>query len=162
MFLAGHPSQGCFGLQSHCAPCYFFNKASFYPSDFSFKGLNIHQYAQKIRALQTVLEAKREEFVDNALIYAKSLCEGLEISFEPPRRIRRKHTFDLRRTTFSSIDRVTVDIRERFQQLQNLAQKYALLRPEVILNMDELNLDQLLKTLIKKNSDLSAYVYRLS
>ncbi|GFX32904.1 transposable element Tcb2 transposase [Trichonephila clavipes] len=36
MFLAGHLSQGCFGLQSHCAPCYFFNKASFYPSDFSF------------------------------------------------------------------------------------------------------------------------------
>ncbi|GFW76908.1 transposable element Tcb2 transposase [Trichonephila clavipes] len=38
MFLAGHPSQGCFGLQSHRAPCYFFNKASFYPSDFSFTG----------------------------------------------------------------------------------------------------------------------------
>ncbi|GFW72206.1 transposable element Tcb2 transposase [Trichonephila clavipes] len=37
MFLAGHPSQGCFGLQSHCAPCYFFNQASFYPSDFFFK-----------------------------------------------------------------------------------------------------------------------------
>ncbi|GFW95390.1 RNase H domain-containing protein [Trichonephila clavipes] len=36
MFLAGHPPQGCFGLQSHCAPCYFFNQASFYPSDFSF------------------------------------------------------------------------------------------------------------------------------
>ncbi|PRD29805.1 UNVERIFIED_CONTAM: UTP--glucose-1-phosphate uridylyltransferase [Trichonephila clavipes] len=36
MFLAGHPSQGCFGLQSHCAPCYFFNQASFYPSDFFF------------------------------------------------------------------------------------------------------------------------------
>ncbi|GFV70059.1 uncharacterized protein TNCV_2123611 [Trichonephila clavipes] len=36
MFLAGHPSQGCFGLQSHCAPCYFFNQASFCPSDFSF------------------------------------------------------------------------------------------------------------------------------
>ncbi|GFV92273.1 transposable element Tcb2 transposase [Trichonephila clavipes] len=36
MFLAGHPSQGCFGLQSHCAPCCFFNQASFYPSDFSF------------------------------------------------------------------------------------------------------------------------------
>ncbi|GFU85949.1 transposable element Tcb2 transposase [Trichonephila clavipes] len=31
MFLAGHPSQGCFRLQSHCAPCYFFNQASFYP-----------------------------------------------------------------------------------------------------------------------------------
>ncbi|GFT16870.1 transposable element Tcb2 transposase, partial [Trichonephila clavipes] len=36
MFRAGHPSQGCFGLQSHCAPCYFSNQASFYPSDFSF------------------------------------------------------------------------------------------------------------------------------
>ncbi|GFV61314.1 transposable element Tcb2 transposase [Trichonephila clavipes] len=35
MFLAGHPSQGCFGIQLHCAPCYFFNQASFYPSDFS-------------------------------------------------------------------------------------------------------------------------------
>ncbi|GFT46434.1 transposable element Tcb2 transposase [Trichonephila clavipes] len=31
MFLAGHPSQGCFGLQSHCAPCYFFNQVSFIP-----------------------------------------------------------------------------------------------------------------------------------
>ncbi|PRD31659.1 UNVERIFIED_CONTAM: hypothetical protein NCL1_22955 [Trichonephila clavipes] len=48
---------------------------------------------QKIRTLQTVLEAKRKEFVDDALIYAISLCEELEISFEPPRRIRRKHIF---------------------------------------------------------------------
>ncbi|GFU56067.1 transposable element Tcb2 transposase [Trichonephila clavipes] len=31
MFLAGHTSQGCLGLQSHCAPCYFFNQASFTP-----------------------------------------------------------------------------------------------------------------------------------
>ncbi|GFX31985.1 transposable element Tcb2 transposase [Trichonephila clavipes] len=42
MFLAGHPSQGCFGLQSHCAPCYFFNQASFYPSDFSFCKCCLH------------------------------------------------------------------------------------------------------------------------
>ncbi|GFU94857.1 transposable element Tcb2 transposase [Trichonephila clavipes] len=40
MFLARHPSQGCFGLQSHRAPCYFFNQASFYPSDFSFIALS--------------------------------------------------------------------------------------------------------------------------
>ncbi|GFV93441.1 uncharacterized protein TNCV_1987561 [Trichonephila clavipes] len=119
------------------------------------EGLNIRQCAQKIRALQTVLKSKREEFVDDALIYAKSLCEELEISFELPRRIRRKHIFgngskyvqllyedDLRRTMFSSIDRVTAEIRERFHQLPNLTQKYAFLRPEVILSMDELNLDQ--------------------
>ncbi|GFT20557.1 transposable element Tcb2 transposase [Trichonephila clavipes] len=42
MFLAGHPSQGCFGLHSHCAPCYFFNQASFYPSDFSFSKCCLH------------------------------------------------------------------------------------------------------------------------
>ncbi|GFU36528.1 transposable element Tcb2 transposase [Trichonephila clavipes] len=42
MFLARHPSQGCFGLQSHCAPCYFFNQASFYPSDFSFSKCCLH------------------------------------------------------------------------------------------------------------------------
>ncbi|GFS79496.1 dimer_Tnp_hAT domain-containing protein [Trichonephila clavipes] len=49
---------------------------------------------------------------------------------------------NLSRTMISSIDRVTVEIRERFQRLQNLAQKYAFLRHEVILSMDELNLDQ--------------------
>ncbi|GFW24158.1 transposable element Tcb2 transposase [Trichonephila clavipes] len=42
MFLAGHPSQRCFGLQSHCAPCYFFNQASFYPFDFSFSKCCLH------------------------------------------------------------------------------------------------------------------------
>ncbi|GFX70780.1 hypothetical protein TNCV_1337421 [Trichonephila clavipes] len=36
-----------------------------------------------MRALLTVLEAKREEFVDDALIHAKSLCEELLISFDP-------------------------------------------------------------------------------
>ncbi|GFT89512.1 uncharacterized protein TNCV_4387701 [Trichonephila clavipes] len=72
-------------------------------------------------------------------IYLSS--KELEISFEPPRRIRRKHIFgdgskdvqlsyedDLRRTMFSSIDRVTAETRERFQQLQILAQKYAFLK----------------------------------
>ncbi|GFU85698.1 transposable element Tcb2 transposase [Trichonephila clavipes] len=37
MFLAGHPSQGCFAFSRIRAPCYFFNQASLYPSDFSFK-----------------------------------------------------------------------------------------------------------------------------
>ncbi|GFY26072.1 uncharacterized protein TNCV_353901 [Trichonephila clavipes] len=112
--------------------------------------------------LQERIEAIREELVDDALIYAKSLCEELEISFEPPRQIRRKHIFgdgskdvqlshenDLERTMFSSIDRVTAEIRERFQQLQNLEQKYTL-RPEVILSMDELNLDQVPRDINKE------------
>ncbi|GFX77425.1 transposable element Tcb2 transposase [Trichonephila clavipes] len=52
MFLAGHPSQGCFGLQSHCAPCYFFNQASFYPSDFSFSH-NVTVNGDRHRAMIT-------------------------------------------------------------------------------------------------------------
>ncbi|GFY17571.1 uncharacterized protein TNCV_3519261 [Trichonephila clavipes] len=101
-----------------------------------------------------VLESKPEEFVDDALIYAKSLFEELEISFEPPRRIRRKQIFgdgskdvqlsyedDLRRIMFSSLDRVTAEIREKVQQLQYLT-KICFLRPEVILSTGELNLDQ--------------------
>ncbi|GFV47166.1 uncharacterized protein TNCV_4921191 [Trichonephila clavipes] len=111
-------------------------------------------FYRQVKQEQTVLEAKREEFVDATLIYATSLYEELKISFEPPRRIRRKHIFsdgnkdvqlwyedDLRRIMFSSIDKVTAKIRERFQQLQNLAQKYAFLRPAMILSVDELNLD---------------------
>ncbi|GFX08844.1 uncharacterized protein TNCV_1548811 [Trichonephila clavipes] len=43
---------------------------------------------------------------------------------------------------FTSIDRVTAEIQERFQQLQNLLQRYAFLRHEVILSIDKLNLDQ--------------------
>ncbi|GFU95723.1 uncharacterized protein TNCV_4889121 [Trichonephila clavipes] len=42
----------------------------------------------------------------------------------------------------SSVYTVTVEIRERFQQLQNPAQKYVVLRPEMMLSIDELNLDQ--------------------
>ncbi|GFS56265.1 uncharacterized protein TNCV_2769371 [Trichonephila clavipes] len=87
-------------------------------------------------------------------MYATSLCEELEISFEPPRPIRKKHISsdeskdvqlsyedDLRRILFSSIDRVTAEI-QRFQQMQNIVQKICFLRPEVIWSMDELNLDQ--------------------
>ncbi|GFV33433.1 DUF4817 domain-containing protein [Trichonephila clavipes] len=49
MFLAGHPSQGCFGLQSHCAPCYFFNQASFIPLISLLFGLAIHQNDHQAR-----------------------------------------------------------------------------------------------------------------
>ncbi|GFS64266.1 uncharacterized protein TNCV_3945871 [Trichonephila clavipes] len=84
-----------------------------------------------------------------------------------PRRIRRKHILgngskdvqlsyedDLRRTMFSTIDRVTAEIREKFQQLQNLAQKYTFLIPEVTLSMDELNLDQTPQNINKEEFQL--------
>ncbi|GFX10832.1 uncharacterized protein TNCV_4740521 [Trichonephila clavipes] len=55
---------------------------------------------------------------------------------------------------FSSIDRVTAEIRERFHQLQNLAQKYAFLRPEVILSKGKLNLDQVPQDINKEEFQL--------
>ncbi|GFV98259.1 uncharacterized protein TNCV_704661 [Trichonephila clavipes] len=116
-------------MQSHSLLCYLglwqpelceVNDAQNY---LQTEGLNIHQCAKKIRVLRIVLETKREKFVDDALIYAKSLREYLKISIEPPRRIRRRYIFgggskdaqlsyedDLRRTMFSSIDRVTAGI----------------------------------------------------
>ncbi|GFV59219.1 uncharacterized protein TNCV_2339601 [Trichonephila clavipes] len=53
-----------------------------------------------------------------------------------------------------SIDRVTAEIRERFQQLQNLVQKFAFLRLKVILSMDELPLDQALQNINKEEFQL--------
>lgn len=49
---------------------------------------------------------------------------------------------ELRRTMLASVDRVTAEIRDRFQQLQNLAQKYSFLMPAVMLGLEKLNLDQ--------------------
>ncbi|GFW58759.1 uncharacterized protein TNCV_379421 [Trichonephila clavipes] len=102
------------------------------------------------------------------------LEKKLVLSFEPPRRNRRKHIFgegskdvqlsyedDFRRTIFSSIDRLTAKIRGRLQQLQNLAQKYVLMS-EVILSMDQLNLDQAPQDINKEFQLLSEYVYKLS
>ncbi|GFU83329.1 uncharacterized protein TNCV_3739401 [Trichonephila clavipes] len=54
----------------------------------------------------------------------------------------------------SSIDKVIAEIRERFQQLQNRVQKYAFLRPEVILIMDEINLDQVPQDINKEEFQL--------
>ncbi|GFY31245.1 uncharacterized protein TNCV_752081 [Trichonephila clavipes] len=112
-------------MQSHSFLCYLASGNRYCDAEncLRTKGQNIHQCAKKICALQTVLEAKREEFVDGALIYAKSLCEELEISFEPPRRIRRKHTFG----------EGSKDVQLSYDDD---------LRPKVILRPDELNLDQ--------------------
>ncbi|PRD31383.1 UNVERIFIED_CONTAM: hypothetical protein NCL1_23669 [Trichonephila clavipes] len=132
-------------MQSHSFLCYlgFWQPVQCEVNDaqnyLQTEGLNIHKVLKNyVLHRPYYIEAKREEFVDDALIYAKSLCKEMEISFEPPRRISRKHIFgdgskdvqllyedDVRLTMFSSTDRVIAEIREIFQQLQNLAQKYA-------------------------------------
>ncbi|GFS85738.1 uncharacterized protein TNCV_2974191 [Trichonephila clavipes] len=114
----------------------------------------------KLEVIDLKSDLSEKKMFNDMTLAVKNLCQqktfhSLKFFFEPSRRIGRKHIFcdrskdvkllyedDLRQTIFSSIDRVTAEIRVRFQQLQNLAQKYAFLRPEVILSMDELNLDQ--------------------
>lgn len=43
---------------------------------------------------------------------------------------------ELRRKLFSSLDRIIVEIRERFQQLKNLTDKFAYLTPAILLDPD--------------------------
>ncbi|GFW17633.1 uncharacterized protein TNCV_2651901 [Trichonephila clavipes] len=50
--------------------------------------------------------------------------------------------------------RVTAEIRDRSQQLQNPSQKYSFLRPEVILGMEKLNLDQTPQNINKEEFQL--------
>ncbi|GFS50014.1 uncharacterized protein TNCV_1836561 [Trichonephila clavipes] len=126
-------------MQSHSLFCYlcFWKQVLCEVNDaqnyLQTEGVNIHQCAKKIFALQIVLEAKREEFVEDALIYAKSLCEELEISFYNPK------------------DESGESI---YLATENLAQKYAFLRPEVLLRMDELNLDQAPRDINKEEFQL--------
>lgn len=119
------------------------------------KGLDIKLCAHKVNALQTLLIEKREEFVEGAISYAKNMCEDLGISMEPQRRKTRRHIFDdggrdanlsyeneLKRNLLSSLDKIIVEIRERFQQLRNLAEKFTYLTPAILLDSDnECNLD---------------------
>lgn len=95
-----------------------------------------------------VLIEKEEEWADCAKSYAKNTREELiGISMEPQRRITRKHIFDngtrdanlsyeneLKRKLFYSLDRIIVEISERFQQLQNLTDKFAYLTPAILLD----------------------------
>ncbi|GFW30394.1 uncharacterized protein TNCV_453321 [Trichonephila clavipes] len=63
-----------------------------------------------------VSEAKREEFVDDALMYAKSLCEELgtpktnQEEAQGSKDVQLSYEEDLKRIMFSSIDRVTAEI----------------------------------------------------
>lgn len=44
---------------------------------------------------------------------------------------------ELRRKLFSSLDRIIVEIHERFQQLQNFTDKFAFLTPAILLDPDD-------------------------
>ncbi|GFW22895.1 tigger transposable element-derived protein 1 [Trichonephila clavipes] len=80
MFLAGHPSQGCFGFQSHCAPCYFFNQASFYPSDFSFNRLGKGEGSTAIGKHFNLGESTVRAIKKNEAAIRNSVISGTKLS----------------------------------------------------------------------------------
>lgn len=107
------------------------------------KGLNIQQCDIKLRALETFLVENRDKLVSNGVNYAKEICNDLGIVMERQRRPKKKkqmfgegsrdaelpYDIELRREMFSSLDRVIQEITLRFQQLHELAEKYAFLTP---------------------------------
>jgi hypothetical protein len=110
------------------------------------KGLDLHQSSVKLTALRDCLLQIRETMVDSAMNESKKLCSEMGISME--RRIRKKKrmdgdgstdaamTFDaeLRREMLSVIDMLTEEIYSRFQQVHDLANKYAVLAPSNLLD----------------------------
>ncbi|GFU65771.1 transposable element Tcb2 transposase [Trichonephila clavipes] len=111
-----------------------------------------------IRALTEEWDKLPQQLLDN-IVQSMQLSSSV---FGDGSTVQSSNEDDLRRTMFSSIDSVIAEIRERSQQLQNQTQKYAFSRPKMMLSMKELNLHQaLLKILVKKNSNLRAYVYKL-
>ena len=112
------------------------------------KGLNIHQCDIKLKALETFLIDNRDKLVSNGIKYAKEICNDLGISIERQRRPKKKkqmfgegsqdselpYDMELKREMFSSMDRVIQEITLRFQQLHELAEKYAFLTPMNLLD----------------------------
>ncbi|GFX38707.1 uncharacterized protein TNCV_4187961 [Trichonephila clavipes] len=113
-------------------------------------GLDVHQCAQKILALQIVLEAKREEFVNDTLILhmLKVHVRSLKFVLNP-------------RDELGGIIYLATQVKI-CSVIASVKANYAFLRPEVILSMGELNLDHAPQDINKEEySNLGLYVYKL-
>ena len=103
--------------------------------------LNIYQNEIKIAALKAFLAHNREELIENSIKYAKEVCE--DIGIETERRVRKKKRMaeeksndvglnfqaEMKRDLYTSIDSITQEIKDRFEQLHFLSQKYDFLIP---------------------------------
>ena len=113
------------------------------------------------------LTDNRDEVVDGGLKFAEEKCTELEIDLEPQKRVRRKKRMpgpgerardtglsykdELRREMVSSIDRIIQEIGTRFQQIQELAERYAFLTPAILLDpVSEVDLENAPEEIDKK------------
>ncbi|GFV83408.1 transposable element Tcb2 transposase [Trichonephila clavipes] len=131
MFLAGHPSQGCFGLQSHSAPCYFFNQASFYPSDFSFTSLGtpgtyaVILVAERFFNVKTFITRKQNTFVVILCAYAREWANNLAATDSFKHRTERKYGENIFMKWSSDPNHVITD-GDRFNSCQVIYSQFAL------------------------------------
>ena len=110
------------------------------------KGLDLQQSSVKLTALRDCPLQNREKMVDSAKDEFKKLCSEMGISME--RRMCKKKRMvgegltdealgfdaELRREMLCVIDRLTEEISGRFQQVHDLANKYAFLIPSNLLD----------------------------
>lgn len=112
------------------------------------QGLSVDKCAQKLSALKNHLVESRDRFVQEAINFARSLCEKLEIELKT-RRIRRKkrmhgdetsegaalsHEQEIRREVFALFDKIIQEMTTRFKQLQEISDKFGFLMPAKLLN----------------------------
>ncbi|GBP39337.1 hypothetical protein EVAR_24318_1 [Eumeta japonica] len=112
------------------------------------RGLSVDKCAQKLCALKTLLVESRDRFVQEAIDFAKTLCEKLGIELKTIR-IRRKkrmhgdessedaalyHEQEIRREVFASFDKIIQEMTTRFQQIQEISDKFGFLMPAKLLD----------------------------
>ncbi|XP_031334591.1 zinc finger MYM-type protein 1-like [Photinus pyralis] len=111
------------------------------------QGLNVKNCAEKVAALKIYLETNREKIVTKAAEYATLMCEKLDISVTSKRTKKRKQIHgdgsegvsltpaqELSREMYGAVDRIIEEITTRFQQLDEIRQKYSFLFPESLLD----------------------------
>ncbi|KAF9406339.1 hypothetical protein HW555_013253 [Spodoptera exigua] len=128
------------------------------------RGLSVDMCAQKLCALKTLLVESRDRFVQEAIDFAKTLCEKLGIELKT-RRIRRKkrthgdessedaalsHEQEIRRELFASFDKIIQEMTTRFQQIQEISDKFGFLMPAKLLDSNfECDLSNVLEDIDK-------------
>ncbi|XP_063242660.1 zinc finger MYM-type protein 1-like [Bacillus rossius redtenbacheri] len=111
------------------------------------RGLSVDKCAQKLCALKTLLVESRDRFVQEAIDFAKNLCEKLGIELKT--RIRRKkrmhgdessedaalsHEQEIRREIIASFDKIIQEMTTRFKQIQEISDKFGFLMPAKLLD----------------------------
>lgn len=112
------------------------------------RGLSVDKCAQKLCALKTLLVESRDRLVQEAIDFAKTLCEKLGIELKTRRICRKKrmhgdessadaalsHEQEIRREVFASLDKIIQEMTTRFQQIQEISDKFGFLMPAKLLD----------------------------